>query len=166
MVVAYLGLGANLGDRRGNIRRALALLDGRQGIRVVKVSRLIETKPQGLREQPDFINGAARIETQLEPRQLLREAKRIEDELGRRPGVRHGPRQIDLDILLYSRLVVQTRDLVVPHPRLALRDFVLRPLAEIAAGARHPVLRKRIGTLWREFAEDKRNNGGEHGKGK
>jgi 2-amino-4-hydroxy-6-hydroxymethyldihydropteridine diphosphokinase len=166
MVVAYIGLGANLGDKRGNIRRALELLAGKQGIKVAEVSRLYRTAPQGIRDQPEFVNGAARMQTVLGPEQLLCELKQVERQLGRVSGLRNGPRVIDLDILLYSRLVMESRRLVIPHPRLALREFVLRPLAEIAGGACHPVLGRRIDTLWRELAGDIRNNGREHGKRK
>ncbi len=151
MRTAYIGLGANIGDRRGNIRRALRLLSTTPGVRVSRVSRLYSTKPEGYSAQPDFLNGVAAIHTELDPWGLLRRLKEIERELGRRKGHRNGPRLIDLDLLLYSRLKLRRRGLIIPHPRLQQRGFVLRPLVDIASGVVHPGLRKRMGTLWREF---------------
>ena len=149
--VAYIGLGSNLGDKRRNIRCALRLLGDVSGVKLGAVSRLRRSKPEGYAAQPDFFNGAVRIETSLAPRELLGRLKGIEAELGRRKTSRNGPRLIDLDLLLYSRVVTRGKSLILPHPRLHLRGFALQPLAEIAPGAVHPVLRKRIGTLWREL---------------
>ncbi len=140
MPTVYIGLGANLGKRRETVDAALAQLAAHPAIRVRTVSSLIETEPVGGPPgQPDYLNGAAEIETDLEPAALLAELKRIEHDLGRRQGPRWGPRRIDLDILLYNRLVLDTPDLTIPHPRLRERRFVLEPLSEIAPDAIDPI---------------------------
>ncbi|MHB1296635.1 MAG: 2-amino-4-hydroxy-6-hydroxymethyldihydropteridine diphosphokinase [Anaerolineae bacterium] len=137
MARVYLGLGANLGDREQNIRQALALLEERGG-RVRAVSPLYETEPWGLTEQPRFLNAACAVETALGPHILLDTLKEIERELGRVATVRYGPRPIDLDILLYDDLRVDTPRLQVPHPGMSERFSVLVPLADIAADIVHP----------------------------
>jgi len=139
MATVYLGLGSNLGDRQGHLGRALAALVAAPAIRVIVVSRFIETEPVGGPPgQGMFLNGAARIETDLAPAPLLAELKKIEHRLGRREGPRWGERPIDLDILLYDDLVLETPDLVIPHPRLSERRFVLEPLSEIAPTVSDP----------------------------
>lgn len=140
MPTAYIGLGANLGDREATIRRALGRLRAHPRIEVTAESALVETEPVGGPPgQPPFLNGAAALETDLAPHALLDVLKRLEDDLGRQPRERWGPREIDLDLLLYADRVVQTDRLAVPHPRLSERRFVLAPLAEIAPDARDPV---------------------------
>ena len=140
MPTVYLGLGANLGKRRETLEAALAQLAAHPAIRVRTVSTLLETEPVGgPAGQPDYLNGAAEIETDLAPAALLAELKRIERDLGRRQGPRWGPREIDLDILLYGRLVLDGPDLTIPHARLRERRFVLEPLSEIAPDAIDPV---------------------------
>ena len=126
MTVAYVGLGSNLGDREATIRAAIAALPG-----VVAVSALRETDPVGVVDQPRFLNGAARLETDLSARQLLDALLAIERELGRERRERWGPRTIDLDLLLYGDTAVDEPGLTVPHPRLHERRFVLEPLAEL-----------------------------------
>lgn len=130
---AYVGLGANLGDREVTIRRAVELLSGEPGIEVVAVSTLRETGPVGYVEQPDFVNGAVALETQLPPQELLGRLLAVERELGRvrAAGPRFGPRTIDLDLLLYGEETVDEPGLTLPHPRLAERRFVLEPLHEL-----------------------------------
>jgi 2-amino-4-hydroxy-6-hydroxymethyldihydropteridine diphosphokinase len=124
----YIGLGSNLGDREAALRGALHLL----GDDVVAVSSFRETDPVGYLDQPRFLNAAAALETQLQPRALLERLLEVERELGRtRDGPRFGPRTIDLDLLLYGDRVIDEPGLVVPHPRLAERRFVLEPLAEL-----------------------------------
>jgi len=140
MATVYLGLGSNLGDRRANIAAALAALAAHPAIRVEAASTLIETAPVGGPPgQGPFLNGAARLRTDLAPAALLAELKAVERAGGRRDGPRWGPRPIDLDILLYGGDVLDTPDLVIPHPRLGERRFVLAPLAEIAPDAVDPV---------------------------
>jgi 2-amino-4-hydroxy-6-hydroxymethyldihydropteridine diphosphokinase len=131
-VRAYVGLGANLGDREATIRRALDLLAADPELDVVEVSTLRETDPVGYLDQPRFLNGAAVLETTLAPRALLERLLEVERALGRtREGPRYGPRTIDLDLLLYGDEVVAEPGLRIPHPRLQERRFVLEPLAEL-----------------------------------
>jgi 2-amino-4-hydroxy-6-hydroxymethyldihydropteridine diphosphokinase len=135
---AFVALGANVGDREAAIRRALVALDATPGVRVARCSSLVETEPVGGPPQGRFLNGACEVRTTLPPRRLLDVLLAIERGLGRVRTVRDGPRTIDLDLLLFDDLVIDERDLVVPHPRMAERRFVLEPLAEIAADARDP----------------------------
>jgi 2-amino-4-hydroxy-6-hydroxymethyldihydropteridine diphosphokinase len=132
MTKAYVGLGANLGDREQMLRLALERLAAEPSIELVASSTLRETEPEDLLDQPLFLNGAAAVETDLSPRQLLARLQLIECELGRRrAGPRFGPRVIDLDLLLYGSLTVSEPEIEIPHPRLHLRRFALEPLAEL-----------------------------------
>lgn len=147
MATVYIGIGSNEGDRRANLRRSVELLAGR-GISVLSVSRVIETEPWGEEDQPKFLNMAVWGNTVLTPREVLAVVKRIELDMGRDFSARRwGPRVIDLDILLYDDLVMETEDLSIPHALMHERDFVIQPLAEIAAEVIHPVLGKRIDEL-------------------
>jgi len=129
---AYIGIGANLGNRYETVARALELLARRPGVEVLQVSTLRETEPVGYADQPRFVNGAAAVETELNPRALLDELLAVESELGRtRDGPRFGPRTIDLDLLVYGDREVSEPGLTVPHPRLDERAFALEPLAEL-----------------------------------
>jgi 2-amino-4-hydroxy-6-hydroxymethyldihydropteridine diphosphokinase len=127
VTVAYVGLGANLGDREETIRAAVAELPD-----VVAVSPLRETDPVGVTDQPQFLNGVAALETELAPRELLDVLLAIERRLGRERRERWGPRTIDLDLLLYGDEVIDEDGLKIPHPRLHERRFVLEPLADLA----------------------------------
>ena len=140
MTRAYVGLGANLGDREATIRRAVERLGAEPGIEVVAVSTLRETEPVGYADQPSFLNGAAVIETGLSPRDLLDRLLGVEQELGRvrEARERYGPRTIDLDLLLYGDVAVDEPGLAVPHPRLAERRFALEPLHELDSSLRLP----------------------------
>ena len=140
MTRAYVGLGANLGDREATIRRAVERLGAEPGIEVVAVSTLRETEPVGYADQPSFLNGAAVIETGLSPRDLLDRLLEVEQELGRvrEARERYGPRTIDLDLLLYGDVAVDEPGLAVPHPRLAERRFALEPLHELDSSLRLP----------------------------
>lgn len=145
MVTAYIGLGSNVGDSRDLLRKALEMLA--TGVRIVKVSSLYYTEPVGYREQDDFLNAVAEIETDRSPDGLLALCRSVEDRLGRTRTLRWGPRTVDLDILLYGDASMDTPELAIPHPRMAERKFVLAPLAEIAPDAVHPVLRQTASEL-------------------
>jgi 2-amino-4-hydroxy-6-hydroxymethyldihydropteridine diphosphokinase len=135
VIRAYVGLGANLGDRETTIRAAVDALAAEEGIEVVALSMLRETEPIGVGEQPRFLNGAVALDTTLTARELLDRLLEIEQRFGRVriPG-EHGPRTLDLDLLLYGGEVIDGPGLEVPHPRLHERRFVLEPLAELAPG--------------------------------
>lgn len=134
---AFVGLGANVGDRLGNLRRAVRALRAREGIDVLATSGAYETDPIGP-GQPDFLNAVAEIETDRAAEELLRIFREIETELGRVQRERWGPREIDLDLLVYGELQLDTDELVVPHPQIATRAFVLVPLVEIAPALEIP----------------------------
>jgi 2-amino-4-hydroxy-6-hydroxymethyldihydropteridine diphosphokinase len=141
----YLALGSNLGERHEHLREALKCLPPK--VELYKVSSVYETAPVGYQDQPDFLNMACQGETQLSPQALLRYVKDIERTIGRQVTFRNGPRVIDIDILLYDHLCIQENDLVIPHPRMAERAFVLAPLAEIAPDAIEPVHHQAIREL-------------------
>jgi 2-amino-4-hydroxy-6-hydroxymethyldihydropteridine diphosphokinase len=150
VAIAYIGIGSNLGNRQENCLNALELL-GKKGIIVKKRSSMLETKPWGVKDQPRFINMAIEIETGLDPKELLKILKNVERELGRKESFKWGPRSIDLDILLFEDLVLKEDDLEIPHPSMHERDFVLKPLCEIAPDIIHPVLKKKICNLAQEL---------------
>jgi 2-amino-4-hydroxy-6-hydroxymethyldihydropteridine diphosphokinase len=129
----YLGLGSNLGDRKENLRQACEFLES-DYTTFVQGSSIHETEPFGVEDQPKFLNMVCEIETELSPRDLLLFVKNIEKKLGRKKREKWGPREIDIDILYYGDLVVDEPDLKIPHPGIKERDFVLKPLEEIAPG--------------------------------
>ena len=135
---AFVGLGANLGDRRAAIEAALSRIAAHPGIELVRRTALIETPPWGVEDQPPFLNAVAELRTTLEPPELLEALKRMERDLGRTPTRRWGPREIDLDILLFGDRVIDTPSLVVPHPHLGERPFVLAQLVELDPELVHP----------------------------
>lgn len=137
MTRVFIALGSNLGDRMANLEAAIAALA--PDVEVTARSPVYETDPQYVTDQPEFLNMAVAGETALEPVALLARLKEIETALGRTATVRFGPRVIDLDIALFGDRVVDTPDLTIPHPRIAERVFVLRPLADIAPDILHPV---------------------------
>lgn len=153
----YLGLGANLGEPEKTIREALRLLEARALGRVTRVSSFYRTEPVGFSDQPWFVNAAAELETELSAIRFHEGLKQIEADLGRDRGVvRNGPRLIDLDILLFGRETIQQAGLIVPHPRMPERKFVLVPLAEIAPQARPPGLNRTVADLLREVKDPSR----------
>jgi 2-amino-4-hydroxy-6-hydroxymethyldihydropteridine diphosphokinase len=134
--VVYLGLGSNLGDRAANLRGALKAIGAFAQIEAV--SRVYESEPVGYIDQPEFWNLVARVRTTLQPEALFVRLKQVETDLGRTPAFRNAPRLIDIDILSYDQLVLNTPTLEIPHPRMRERSFVLYPLAELEPGFRHP----------------------------
>ncbi len=139
---AFIGIGSNLGDRLENCREALRRLEATPGLQVLRLSAFYETEPVQA-EGGWFVNGVALLETSLDPFGLLRVLKGIEVEMGR--PIIHGPgapRTVDLDLLLYGSLVIRTPELVLPHPRMHERRFVLLPLSEIAPKVEHPLLKR------------------------
>lgn len=150
--VVYIALGANLGERRENIARAIEGLRAIEGIEVKKVSDLIETAAVGgPADSPPYLNGAAELQTTLAPRALLESLLEIEHQLGRIRRERWEPRLVDLDLLLYGQEIIDEPGLTVPHPLMHTRTFVLRPLAQIAPQAVHPAFRKTIAQLLRQL---------------
>lgn len=133
----YLSLGSNLGDRKANLEKAIQLLGER--LHVEQISSLYDTEPMGYAEQPRFLNAVCRAQTDIGPLQLLSLIKGIEVALGRVPSFSNAPRPIDVDILFYGDLVMETPELTIPHPRIEERAFVLIPLLEIAPDLVHPV---------------------------
>jgi 2-amino-4-hydroxy-6-hydroxymethyldihydropteridine diphosphokinase len=138
VATAFVGIGSNLGDRETNLRQAIELLSAEDGIDVVALSEIRETDPVGPVEQGPFLNGAAKLETSLTPRELLERLLSVESRLGRVRDERWGPRTIDLDLLLYGDLSIEEPGLTVPHPRLHERRFALEPLADLDPGLEIP----------------------------
>ena len=145
MSEAFLGLGSNLGDRRTNI--CLGVRGVEEISSHLALSSLYETAPKGFGDQPAFLNAVCRIWTRLDPFELLRAVRDIQMTVGGRPAFTNGPRALDIDLLTYGGLVMDAPTLRVPHPRMAEREFVLRPLAEIAPEARHPISGETFGAL-------------------
>ncbi|MFO8010205.1 MAG: 2-amino-4-hydroxy-6-hydroxymethyldihydropteridine diphosphokinase [Dehalococcoidia bacterium] len=145
----YLGLGSNMGERELNLEDALEALS--QRMKITDLSSIYETEPAGYADQPWFLNMVCRADTVLNPFELLDFAKSIESGMGRKPGFPNGPRPIDIDILFFEDRVIDGDELVVPHPRLAERAFVLVPLAEIAPSLVHVRLNRKVRDLLREL---------------
>ena len=155
MHVVYIGFGSNIGDRLAHIQNAIQTLSKTEGVTLQKISSVYKTDPVGYEAQAEFLNGVATIQTSLSSLSLLHTLKNIETAIGRKHRIRWGPREIDLDILIYGDLCLQTEKLVVPHPEMHLRHFVLVPLAEIAPDLVHPVFQESIQTLLDRLDDDK-----------
>lgn len=141
-MAVYLALGANIGDRESNIRLALRLLEPQAHVEAV--GALYESTPQPPAPPPDFLNTACRVSTLLDPEALLEFVKRVESDIGRRPGPLWGPRPIDIDIVLYDDRIMDTADLTIPHTQLLQRNFVLQPLLDMGDDLVHPVTGEQI----------------------
>lgn len=141
MKTVYLALGTNLGDREKNLQRALDRMSA-AGVYPIQISSVYETKPMYLPDQAMFYNMVAIARTEKMPRLLLRKLQGIEREMGRRRGVKNGPRTIDIDILFFGSVIMSVQELIIPHPRIEERGFVLEPLAELSPDLRHPVSRR------------------------
>lgn len=150
---AYIALGSNLGDKKRYLNDAVEALGKTCGCRINKVSDFIVTSPYGGVEQDDFLNGVLELSTILTPEELLLRLHEIEQGAGRERKVRWGPRTLDLDILLYDSVILDTEELHIPHIDMQRRDFVLKPLNQIASHVRHPVLGRTIGELWNSLEE-------------
>ena len=144
----FLGVGSNEGDRLEQVSRAVQALAASEGIQVVQMATIHETEPVGGPPQGNFLNTVVEMETELPPQALLQHLKRLEQQLGRRPSsTRWGPREIDLDILLYDDHIIKEPQLTIPHPEMHTRRFVLEPLAQLAPDLVHPVLGRTIREL-------------------
>ena len=152
--IAYIGIGSNLGDKVSQCEKAISEILKTDRHKLLARSSFFKTKPMGYTCQDWFINGVIKIETELEPLELLRLLKNIESRLGRKKTFQWGPRAIDLDILFFDEKQIQVEGLQIPHPFLQERQFVLIPLAEIDRGLIHPVLKKSIGELLDNLTED------------
>lgn len=156
MSVAYVALGSNLGDRGGALNEALRLLASVGNLQCT--SFLYKSEPMYHSDQPSFMNAACKIETDLPPQQLLVGLKDIEKRMGRQDTFRNGPRIIDLDIVLYGNSHVTDSNLVIPHPRMAERSFVLRPLCDLDANFIHPTLQQPISSLYDNLDIDSKHS--------
>ncbi len=155
MCVAYIGFGSNIDDRLKHLQNAIHLLSKTDGITLEQISTIYETAPVGYEEQAEFLNGVASIQTSISPFHLLQTLKAIETAVGRQHRIHWGPREIDLDLLIYADVCIQTEKLVVPHPEMHLRRFVLAPLAEIAPTLVHPIFQKSVQALLAHLKDDK-----------
>ncbi len=152
MSIAYLGIGANHGDSLSNIEKAIDILSSEKTIKVINVSSIYETKPQGGPPGQDmYLNGVIALKTKLGPEELLKTCLKVEEALWRARLVKNGSRTIDLDVLLYDDIVVNGDNLKIPHPRMHEREFVLKGLCEINPGKIHPVLKKRLSELYADL---------------
>ena len=152
MLDVYISLGTNLGDRIKNLQSAIAALPPK--VRLVAKSPTYQTKPWGYTNQPDFLNQVIYTKTTLTPFELLVYLKEIENQIGRKPSFRYGPRVIDLDILFYEDQIIEQPNLIIPHPRLHERAFVLLPLADLAPDLKHPLLSITVSDLLAEVGRN------------
>ncbi|MBQ8969736.1 MAG: 2-amino-4-hydroxy-6-hydroxymethyldihydropteridine diphosphokinase [Lachnospiraceae bacterium] len=151
--IVYISLASNVGDREAHLDAALEALEKKEDLKVVQVSEYMESKPYTDPEQEPFINAAAKLRTLLTPEELLIVLEETEDEEGRVRSIHMGPKSLDLDILMYDDLVLDTEQLTIPHTEMQNRDFVLAPLSELAPCLRHPILNKTVGTMLSELKD-------------
>lgn len=147
MIYAYLGLGSNIGDREVQLEEAIRILDTYEGVQVTQKSPIYETEPVGYVDQPQFLNQCVEIQTNLKPHDLLQVCLNTEQQLYRVRDIRWGPRTLDVDILLYGNQIIEEENLIVPHPRMLERAFVLIPLNDIAADVIEPHSNNKIGNI-------------------
>ena len=150
-MICYLGLGSNLGNREKNIKNAISSLSSDPDILIKTRSSMIETKPYGNIDQPDFINSVIELDTDTTAENLLSKCLTVENELGRKKNEKWGPRIIDIDILFYNDQIINSQKLTIPHPDMHNREFVLHSLNEICPDFIHPVLNKSIKELYLEL---------------
>ncbi|WP_046059056.1 2-amino-4-hydroxy-6-hydroxymethyldihydropteridine diphosphokinase [Clostridium sp. IBUN22A] len=148
---AYLSIGSNIGDKQSNLKDAIERLSLLNEIKVEKVSEFLVTEPWGYTDQEEFLNGAVKIKTTFSPKELVRALLNIESEMKRERIIKWGPRIIDLDVVFYDDLISDDEEIILPHPRMEEREFVLKPLSEICPYKIHPVLRKSIVKLLDEL---------------
>lgn len=151
--IAFLGMGSNIGDRFAQIEQAVRFLEDSCAIEVNKLSSVYETEPVGYLDQPKFLNLVCQIQTTLTPHQLLRLVQSIEQQLKRKRTIRWGPRTIDIDILLFGNQIIHDPDLIIPHPRMLQRSFVMIPLAELDPDRMIPGTTKTV-VQWRQMLSD------------
>ncbi len=155
MAHAYIGFGSNIEDRLDYITQALRMLLEADDVSLIQISPLYETEPVGYEEQDWFLNGVVAVETDLPVHQLLASLKEIERLVGRQHRMRWRPREVDLDLLIYDQCCINTSDLIVPHPEMHQRSFVLVPFAEIAPDVLHPIFQQNIRTLLSNLNDEK-----------
>jgi len=146
-MVVYLALGSNVGDRQQTIISAIEYLQNHPEFSAITVSSMYLTEPYGFTGQRDFVNCAVRLETLLSPRDILQEIKSIENIFGRTREIKWGPRTLDIDILFYDSKIIQEPDLIIPHPEIHKRTFVLQPLMELCPDFVHPILHRSIRSI-------------------
>ncbi|WP_434296206.1 2-amino-4-hydroxy-6-hydroxymethyldihydropteridine diphosphokinase [Clostridium sporogenes] len=150
MHTVYVAFGSNIGEKENYIKRALEKIEERE-IKIIKVSPIYETEPYGVLDQDSFLNGVVKIETNLTPENLIKELLLIEKQLDRVRERRWGPRTIDLDIIFYDDLIINEKNLIIPHKDMENREFVLKPLCDIDENFIHPVLKKSVRQLYDEL---------------
>jgi len=153
--ITYIGFGSNIEDRLAFIKNAAEEINNDENCKILKFSSIYETKPFGEKDQANFLNAVAKIETNLSPREFFQLIKKIERKLGRKDTYKWGPREIDLDLLFYNDIVFSDEKLTVPHPGIPQRDFVITPLVEIEPMLFHPVLKQKISDIY--ISESDRN---------
>ena len=154
MSIAYIGLGSNLNDKMANLNKAMELIEQDSKVNVLKRSSVYQTEPVGIKDQPLFLNMVMEVETEFSPIDLLNFLQDIEKQMGRKKEKKWGPRNIDLDLLLYEDQIINSAELTLPHAQMHQRKFVLIPLAEIAKEKIHPLKKQTISDLLEDLKED------------